>query len=107
MIEVLIGLIVALVVVAMVGHGLWLLAGAIFKGMFGEAPTPPQRTPQRAAHEPQTSERAQGLCPICTAPMTPMSPRCEECGWPQSKPSPERGKKIALDRLRKLAGRFK
>ena len=70
MIEVLFGLVIALVVLALIGHGLWLLAAAILKALLGEAPS---RSARRIAprSEPPSGRPARVSCPICTAPIPP------------------------------------
>src|SRR5262245_29020714 len=99
---VLFGLFIALIVITLVGHGLWLLCEAMFKGMTGEPPRPPIPTEGRL-REPQVPDAARVACPVCTAPLAPGVRGCEHCGWPHHTPNREQGRRIALERLRRQA----
>jgi hypothetical protein len=61
-------LLIGLGLVSLIGHGLWLLAAAVFRTLLGEsaaAPTPPERWTE---------------CPRCERYVTPGSPLCPGCG---------------------------
>ncbi|MBL8826878.1 MAG: hypothetical protein JNM18_07805, partial [Planctomycetaceae bacterium] len=70
--EVIFGLICALGLIAVVGHGIWIAVVAVVRLITGEsAPS-------------STSSRKTNDCPWCDAPLLAGAHGCSSCGWPRT-----------------------
>ena len=70
----LLGILAVLTIVAVLGHGLWLMAAAFFRAIGAENPPPP---PSR-----QT-------CPNCGNKAFSLHGQCRECGWAAAPRGPD------------------
>src|SRR5262245_31269386 len=73
LIATLLGLLCVLVFVAVVGHGLWLMAAALWRGLFPQAPPPTTRP-----SPPPVGRR--GSCVRCGKPHEVGQRKCSYCG---------------------------
>jgi len=96
------GFLIAVAVVAVVGHLIWLACAAIVNAISGGGP---DRALRRDSPAPQPARRDQ--CPVCTAPFTEPSSECEICGWPHRAPHSAVRRQLAFDALRRFAMRFR
>ncbi len=85
-----------LLLVALIGHGLWLLMAAVFRALGG--------TPEKSQHQPPQWRP----CPACGLPIVLGEPQCSNCAWPRSglEARSSRGA-ISLEALAKQVGRLR
>lgn len=97
---VLIGVMLVLGFLALIGHGIWVLCAALFRGVFGGSNSN-EAAPPTLFGSPYKEQ-----CPVCGAQFPNPRNTCKVCGWPNSVPSPEKRLTIALDAIRRTVARF-
>jgi len=96
------GFLIAIAVVAVVGHLIWLACAGIVHAIFGGSSTTALRRESSGPRKPRRDQ-----CPVCTAPFSEPRSDCDTCGWPHRAPHSAVRRRLAFDALRCLAMRFR
>ncbi len=88
--EVIFGLVCALGLIAVVGHGIWVAAVAVVRLITGESPS-----------SPAVGDKSRE-CPWCDAPLLTGAQGCSSCGWPRTSDHSRRAEAAILALKHKL-----
>ena len=97
---VLIGVMLVLGFLALIGHGIWVLCAALFRGVFGGS-SGESAPPPTLFGSPYKEQ-----CPVCGAQFPNPRNSCKVCGWPDKTPAPGDRAEIAVDAIQRTVARF-